>query len=199
LANLAVAFAASGLRTVAVDCDLRRPRLHDFFGLTNDAGFTSVLLGSLPLSKALQSVPDQERLLVLASGPLPPNPSELLSSNRTTDLLRNLAEQADIVLMDSPPALPVTDALILAQRVDCTLMVVTVSVTTQKAAARAVEMLRQVNAPMVGAVLNGVAEETAYANYSYRYYATKVTPVKTDADARSEESAQEVREARHPA
>ncbi|HJV08456.1 MAG TPA: Wzz/FepE/Etk N-terminal domain-containing protein, partial [Acidimicrobiales bacterium] len=99
LSNLAVAFANSGLRTVVVCCDLRRPRLHQFFGLDNATGFTSVLLGNVALSKALQPVPGQERLLVLASGPLPPNPAELLSSSRTADLLRNLAAQADVVLV----------------------------------------------------------------------------------------------------
>lgn len=168
--NLAVAFAASGLRTVAVDCDLRRPRLHEFFGLDNATGFTSVLLGQVAISKALQPVAGQDRLLVLPSGPLPPNPSELLSSGRTAGLLQSIADQADIVLVDTPPALPVTDALVLSQRVDATVIVATAGTTTQKAAARAVEMLRQVNAPVVGAVLNGVSEEGRYGSYSYRYY-----------------------------
>jgi len=179
LANLAVAFASSGLRTVAVDCDLRRPRLHEFFGVSNEVGFTSVLLGNVALSKALQPVPGQERVLVLASGPLPPNPSELLSSSRTADLLRNLAEQADIVLVDSPPALPVTDALILAQRVDSTVLVTTARTTSRKAAARAVEMLQQVHAPLAGAVLNGVASDSGYSSYSYRYYASGAEPGRT--------------------
>lgn len=170
LANLAVAFASSGLRTVAVCCDLRRPRLHQFFGLDNGVGFTSVLLGNVALSKALQPVPGQERLLVLASGPLPPNPSELLSSSRTADLLRNLASQADIVLIDSPPVLPVTDSLVLSQRVDSTVLVSSARVTTRKAAHRAAEMLQQVNAPLVGAVLNGVTEESGYGSYASRYY-----------------------------
>jgi capsular exopolysaccharide synthesis family protein len=197
LANLAVAFAASGLRTVAVDCDLRRPRLHEFFGLANEAGFTSVLLGNLGLSKALQPVPNQERLLVLASGPLPPNPSELLSSSRTVELLRNLAEQADIVLVDSPPSLPVTDALILAQRVDCTVIVTTAGATTRKAAARAVEMLQQVNAPLAGAVLNGIDEESAYSNYSYRYYAM-ATEAPADRGPRPNEATTESPRPRNP-
>lgn len=172
LSNLAVAFANSGLRTVAVDCDLRRPRLHAFFGLSNEVGFTSVLLGNAPLSKALRPVPGQERLLVLASGPLPPNPSELLSSVRTGDLLRNLASQADVVLIDSPPVLPVTDALVLSQRVDATLLISAVRTTTGKAAARTIEMLRQVHAPLVGAVLNGVTDDGGYgySGYGSRYY-----------------------------
>jgi non-specific protein-tyrosine kinase len=172
LANLAVAFASSGLRTIAVCCDLRRPRLHEFFHVNNEVGFTSVLLGNVALSKALQPVRGQDRLFVLASGPLPPNPAELLSSSRTADLLRNLASQADIVLIDSPPVLPVTDALILSQRVDTTVLVSSARTTTRKAAARAVEMLHQVNAPLVGAVLNGVTEEGGYGTYASRYYTT---------------------------
>lgn len=170
LSNLAVAFASSGLRTVAVCCDLRRPRLHEFFGLDNAVGFTSVLLGNVALSKALQPVANQERLLVLASGPLPPNPAELLSSGRTADLLRNLADQADVVLIDAPPVLPVTDSLVLSQRVDATVLVSSAHLTTRKAIHRAAEMLHQVNAPLVGAVLNGVDEENGYGGYSGRYY-----------------------------
>lgn len=170
LANLAVAFAAAGLRTVAVDCDLRRPRLHEFFGLANDSGFTSVLLGQVALSKALKPVPGQERLLLLSAGPLPPNPSELLSSARTVDLLRNLREQADIVLVDSPPTLPVTDALVLSQQMDSTVIVTTAGTTTRRAATRVVEVLQQVKAPLIGTVLNGVTGRSGYANYSYQYY-----------------------------
>jgi polysaccharide biosynthesis transport protein len=173
LSNLAVAFASSGLRTVVVCCDLRRPRLHQFFGLDNAVGFTSVLLGNVALSKALQPVPGQDRLLVLASGPLPPNPAELLSSSRTADLLRSLASQADIVLIDSPPVLPVTDSIVLSQRVDSTVLVVSASTTTRKAAHRAAEMLHQVNAPLVGAVLNGVSEDTGYGGYASRYYSAE--------------------------
>jgi len=170
LANLAVAFANSGMRTVAVCCDLRRPRLHQFFGLDNAVGFTSVLLGNVTLASALQPVPGQERLLLLASGPLPPNPAELLSSSRTADLFRTLAGQADIVLIDAPPVLPVTDSLVLSQRVDATVLVSSAGTTTRKAAARAVEMLYQVDAPLVGAVLNGVTEESGYGGYASRYY-----------------------------
>jgi capsular exopolysaccharide synthesis family protein len=171
LSNLAVAFANSGLRTVVVCCDLRRPRVHQFFGLENAVGFTSVLLGNVPLARALQPVPGVDRLLVLASGPLPPNPAELLSSSRTADLLGNLAAQADIVLIDCPPVLPVTDSIVLSQRVDATVLVVSARSTTRKAAHRAAEMLHQVNAPVIGAVLNGVEEDSGYGGYASRYYA----------------------------
>ena len=169
LSNLAVAFSSAGLRTIVVDCDLRRPRLHQFFGVSNEIGFTSVLVGTSGLAKALQPVPGQERLLVLASGPLPPNPSELLSSQRTADLLHSLSSQADVVLIDSPPSLPVTDASVLSQLVDSTVLVTTAGGTTRKVAGRAVEMLQQVGAPLVGVVLNGVTTESGYGTYSYQY------------------------------
>jgi capsular exopolysaccharide synthesis family protein len=171
LANLAVALARSGSTVAIVCCDLRRPRVHEFFGLENEVGFTSVLLGKVPLAGALQEVPEQARLSLLASGPLPPNPSELLSSKRTVEVLGSLQAEFDIVLIDAPPVLPVTDALVLSGRVDATLLVAVAGATTRKEAARAVELLRQVDAPLVGAVLNGVDTEGSYgyAYQSYRY------------------------------
>jgi len=171
LANLAVALARSGSTVAIVCCDLRRPRVHEFFGLKNDVGFTSVLLGKVGLAGAMQEVPDQARLSLLASGPLPPNPSELLSSKRTVEVLGSLQAEYDIVLIDAPPVLPVTDALVLSGRVDATLLVAVAGATTRKEAARAVELLRQVDAPLVGAVLNGVDTEGSYgyAYQSYRY------------------------------
>ena len=171
LANLAVALARSGSTVAIVCCDLRRPRVHEFFGLDNEVGFTSVLLGKVGLAGAMQEVPDQARLSLLASGPLPPNPSELLSSKRTVEVLGSLQAEYDIVLIDAPPVLPVTDALVLSGRVDATLLVAVAGATTRKEGARAVELLRQVDAPLVGAVLNGVDTEGSYgyAYQSYRY------------------------------
>ncbi len=168
-ANLAVALARAGERVVIVSCDLRRPRLHDFFGLSNHVGLTSVLLGEVPLSSALQPVNEVNRLWLLASGPLPPNPSELLSSARAAEVLNGLQSFADTVLVDCPPVLPVTDAAVLSAKVDGTLLVVTAGDTTRKQVARTVELLRQVNAPLVGAVLNNAPAEGAYT-YLYRYY-----------------------------
>lgn len=169
LANLAVALARSGSTVAIVCCDLRRPRVHEFFGLKNDVGFTSVLLGKVGLAGAMQEVPDQARLSLLASGPLPPNPSELLSSRRTVEVLGSLQAEYDIVLIDAPPILPVTDALVLSGRVDATLLVAVAGATTRKEAARAVELLKQVDAPLVGAVLNGVDTAGSYG-YAYGSY-----------------------------
>jgi capsular exopolysaccharide synthesis family protein len=170
LANLGVAFARAGHRVVLVCCDLRRPRIHDFFGVSNGRGLTSVLLGEVPLRRALQPT-STERLFVLASGALPPNPSELLASKRVSDVLDALRDDGYLVLIDSPPVLPVTDAMVLSTRVDATLLVCVAGETTRKEVARAVELLNQVGAPLVGAVLNGVTEEVGYP-YRYGYYRT---------------------------
>jgi capsular exopolysaccharide synthesis family protein len=161
--------ANTGQRVIIVCCDLRRPRIHEFFGLTNATGFTSVLLGKSPLSAALQPVPGQAGLALMASGPPPPNPSELLASRRTAEVLAALRSECDVVLVDSPPVLPVTDSIVLSRMVDATILVGTASRTTRKEYRRAVELLQQVDAPLVGTVLNGVEEEGLYG-YGYGGY-----------------------------
>jgi len=174
IANLAVVLAKAGERVVVVSCDLRRPRLHEFFGLSNAVGFTSVLLGESPLSSALQRVNDTDPLWLLASGPLPPNPSELLSSKRAAETLSGLAGFADVVLIDCPPVLPVTDSSIISSRVDGTLLVATAGTTTRKQVVRSIELLRQVGAPLVGSVLNNAPSEGGYS-YVYRRYEPPVS------------------------
>lgn len=170
VANLAVALASAGQKVVVVDCDLRRSRLHEFFRLHGAVGFTSVVLGDLPLSEALQRVGGIDGLHVLAAGPRPPNPSELLSGRRSQEVFAALQAIADIVVIDSPPVLPVSDAVALATQVDATLLVANASKTSQRSAARALELLRQVDAPLVGTVLNYTSADAAYGyGYGYRY------------------------------
>ena len=154
VANLAVALAQTGRRVTVVCCDLRRPRLHEFFGVSNDVGLSSVVLGQVPLSTALVRLQNLGRIAVLPSGPPPSNPSELLASRRTAELLKALADASDIVLIDSAPVLPVTDAVVLARMVDATVLVSSARKTTRSQIRRAVERLRQVDAPLAGAVLN---------------------------------------------
>jgi capsular exopolysaccharide synthesis family protein len=166
--NLAVALGLAGQRVAVVSCDLRRPRLHEFFDLSNTVGFTSVLLGSVPLSAAVQRVPGIDRISVLPSGPVPPNPSELLSSSRTADVMSAIQAEHHIEHVDSPPVLPVTDSLVLSALADAVILVATAGVTTKKEAHRAVELLRQVDAPLVGTVLNGATAHTGY-EYGYGY------------------------------
>jgi non-specific protein-tyrosine kinase len=160
---------------VIICSDLRRPRIHEFFGLSNEVGLTSVLLGEASISTALQPVEGVDRLSVLASGPLPPNPSELLQTRRNAEVLAGLQADGHFLLIDSPPVLPVTDALVLSKRVDATLLVCASGSTGRKELSRAVEVLRQVDAPLIGAVLNGVTHESSYG-YSYQYTSYEGTP-----------------------
>ena len=169
--NLGVALASAGQRVMMCCCDLRRPRIHEFFGLSNSVGFTSVLLGQAELSEATQKVPGTDNLYLLASGPPPPNPSELLSSPRTSEVLTALQAACDIVLLDCPPVLPVTDAGVLAGQVDATLVVVSAGATTRRDLGRAIELLQQIEAPVVGLVLNGVSDQGGYGYGYNRYYA----------------------------
>ncbi len=170
IANLGVALAQTGKRVIIVCCDLRKPRLHDFFQLDNTVGFTSVVLGELSTQSALQTVPSVPGLRILASGPLPHNPSELLASQRTGEVLTALLAEADIVLVDSPPTLPVTDSSVIAGRVDGTLLIVMAGKTTRRHVTQAAELLGQVGAPLLGAILNGVSPGTHGSSYYYDYY-----------------------------
>lgn len=177
IANLAVALARAGQRVTVMSCDLRRPRIHEFFNMSNSVGFTSVLVGAASLSSALQDVEGDYPLRILPSGPIPPNPSELLSSRRAAQVISALAAQSDVVLIDCPPVLPVTDAAVLSSHVDGTLLVATSGTTTVKQLHRAVELLRQVDAPLVGLVMNGAPPEDAYG-YGYGYYRYEERPPK---------------------
>jgi len=168
-ANLAWTMAEAGQSVVLVDCDLRRPRIHSFFNLTNERGMTSVLLGESTLADALQAVPNQPRLRVLASGSVPPNPSELLSSRAAADIFTALSNHADIVILDSAPVLPVTDAAILANQADAVILVTSAGISTRRGVGRAFETLHRVNAPLIGVVLNRTPDSDAYVYYGYEY------------------------------
>lgn len=168
-ANLAVALARAGRRVIVVCCDLRRPRVHEFFGLSNEVGLTSVLVGEASLADALRRIPGEDLdLELLASGPLPPNPSELLSGRHFADVLAALQARAEVLVIDSPPVLPVSDAAVLAGIVDATVLVVRPGRTSRKSVRRALAALHRVNAPLAGIVLNGVRRA---GSYTYgRYY-----------------------------
>jgi non-specific protein-tyrosine kinase len=175
LANLAVALAETGASTLLVDCDLRRPSLHTLFGLSNEHGLTSVILaaatGDMPGAAAEQpALPLQptrvENLRLLTSGPVPPNPAELLASRRMAEILALLSGQASYVLLDSPPIIAVADAATLAPRVDGVLLVVRAGKTRRDLAAKARKMLEQVQANVVGVVLtDATLEGSAYSYY----------------------------------
>jgi non-specific protein-tyrosine kinase len=168
VANLATAMAQAGLQVVVVDADLRRPRQHRMFTIGSSEGLTQSLLEGR-LDGNVSPVNDTRGLNVLPSGELPPNPAELLGSLRMQSLLDELTAQGDIVLIDSPPVLPVTDAAVLAQYVDGVLLVIDAGRTRLDAARQALQSLRQVGANVLGAVLNGVPERRGAYRYYYRY------------------------------
>jgi non-specific protein-tyrosine kinase len=168
LANLAVLVAGTGQAVVIVDCDLRHPGLHDLFGIDNEVGLTDVLRGE-PISTALRPVPGVEFLSVMTSGPTTSNPAELLASRRWVDVLSALREEA-LVLVDTPPMLPFTDAAVLAAYVDAVVLVAAAGRTSRKELRSAVEFLRQIDAPLIGVVLNEVAKSVAPTYDLERYY-----------------------------
>jgi non-specific protein-tyrosine kinase len=168
LANLAVTLAEAGRRVIVIDCDLRRPRQHDLFGVANGAGLTTLIRDE----GAQASPPLQETeiagLWVLPSGPLPPNPVELLASQRMGQIIERLKERADMLLFDAPPVVVVTDAAVLAGKVDGVLLVVNAGSTRRQLALRAKELLERVNARLVGAVLTNVALDSTLNTYYAR-------------------------------
>lgn len=167
VSNLAVALARSGQKVLIVDCDLRRPRLHEYFGVSKECGFTSVFLGQVSPHAALQMAPDVPNLAILASGPVPPNASELLSDRRTGEIFAALQEDFDVALVDSPPVLPVADPVALSVWVEATLLVVAAGRTQREGLQRTIEVLRQGEAPLVGIVLNEVQHQDVYSRYTY--------------------------------
>jgi polysaccharide biosynthesis transport protein len=167
-ANLAVVTAQSGRRVILVDADLRRPSLHRFFGLTNSLGMTSLLLDpGLTLDDAVQEIEQVPGLGVLTSGPLPPNPAEVLGSPRMADLLERLRERADLAVIDSPPLLVVTDAAVLSTRVSGTVLVVDSGATRTDTARKAVDVLAKVGVKALGVVVNKLNPSTVRGYYYY--------------------------------
>jgi len=172
LANLGVVFAQAGERVLLVSCDLRRPRIGAFFGLGEQVGLTSVLLDEQTLEEAILPVPGIDRLSLLPAGPVPPNPAELLGSPRARDIFIRLRDQYDLVLIDSPPVLPVTDAAILSRYADATVMLAAAGKTRRADLHRAVEKLGQGGTTILGTVLNKTTRQTGqYYGYSYTYQA----------------------------
>jgi capsular exopolysaccharide synthesis family protein len=189
VANLGVVMAQAGLKTIIVDCDLRRPVQHRVFGLVNLGGLADVLTSpDLEIKNYLRD-PGFENLQVMSSGFLPPNPSELLGSERMKQLLTDLTEMADVVIFDSPPALGFADAVVLSNRVDGVVLVTNAGQTRCGMAQQAVSNLQQAGANLLGAVLNRVPlQREGY--YYQRYYSGRdghgsaVEPVQTRREGR---------------
>ena len=166
LANLAVTTAQAGREVILVDCDLRRPTLHNIFDLKNDVGLTTMVVDDAAMESPPLRDTGVESLQLVSSGPLPPNPSELLGSRRMEEIIAALLERADVVLFDAPPVVAVTDAAVLATKVDGVLLVVNAGGTKRDYARVAKARLEKVNANLLGAVLNNVRFDVSL----HRYY-----------------------------
>jgi non-specific protein-tyrosine kinase len=170
VSNLAITLAQAGRRVVVVDADLRRPQLSDYLGIEGAAGLTDVLIGRADLDEVLQPWGDLP-MQVLPSGPIPPNPSELLGSARMEALLGELSARADIVLFDAPPLLPITDAVVLARLCDGAVLIARYGFTHREHLRRAVAMLADVNVRLLGTLLNMVpakGSDVYFSEYRYR-------------------------------
>ncbi|GIG38654.1 polysaccharide biosynthesis tyrosine autokinase [Cellulomonas phragmiteti] len=163
--NLAIALAESGRRVLLVEADLRRPRVSQTLGLESAVGLTNILAGQVDESEVIQQW-GPSGLSVLASGTLPPNPSELLGSARMRAFVQRMRQRFDVVVLDTPPTLPVTDASIAAVHADSVVLVVRYGHTTRDQARLAVESLRVVDAPIAGVIINGAPLRSAGVAYS---------------------------------
>ncbi|MBS0952326.1 CpsD/CapB family tyrosine-protein kinase [Lactiplantibacillus plantarum] len=168
--NLAVEYAKKGLQVLLVDADLRRPTIHQTFAISNQRGVSSWLSGQLTdVNEAIYPVLDH--LFVMPSGPKPPNPAELLASDRMTEFLTVATRKLDLVIVDAPTILPVTDARILAGQVDGTVLVVRQNFVEKVAVRQAVSALKNARAQLFGTILNDVDIKTH--GYGYGYYGTE--------------------------
>jgi capsular exopolysaccharide synthesis family protein len=166
--NLAAALAEAGHRVAVIEADLRRPKVTRYLGLVGGAGLTNVLSGSANVEEVLQAAGDNYD--VLAAGPTPPNPGELLSSHHMFDLLEKFRSQYDYVLVDAPPLLPVADAVAMSVYVDGTLLSVKYGATRDEQLKQAALSLDRVNAKLLGVVLNIIPRSAQFAQaYGYGY------------------------------
>ena len=168
-ANLASVFTDQGKRVLLVDADMRKPTVQRTFGLSNIVGLTTLLSDpEQELAKVIQLVTGTE-LHVLTSGPIPPNPSELLNSNRMNILMKRFEDMFDIIIYDMPPVTSVTDAQIMAAKADGVVFVIRHGVSQKDSVLNAKELLEMVNANILGVVFNGGEKKNTQSYYGYGY------------------------------
>jgi succinoglycan biosynthesis transport protein ExoP len=182
--NCGIMLAQQGRRVLLIDADLRRPSIHMRLKMKNERGLTNILTGRAIASECIVKYPEVPNLSVLTAGSSPPRPSELLGSEVINDLLSQWRKEYDHILIDSPPALSVTDAVLLSPKCDRVVLVIRAGQTTKGALSRARDLLLQVNAQVLGVVVNAVdlnAPQYYYYSYgsSHRSYYTDDTRVNT--------------------
>jgi len=168
IGNLALTYAQSDRKVLLIDADMRKPTVHRTFGLSNRIGLSAYLSRQCDLEPAIQAS-DVPNLSIMTSGNIPPNPSEMLNSKSMTRLIELLREQFDIILIDTPPILAVTDAQLLASRSDGVLLVINAGKVKKDIAAKAKDNLMRVNARLLGVVLNNVKRKDSEEYYYYYY------------------------------
>ena len=167
VANLAVSFARQGKKVLLIDSDLRRPTIGATFNIINPIGLTNYLTEQSVSVNDIFYKTSIDKLYIIPSGPIPPNPSELIGSKKMKKLIKMLEDAFDLIIYDAPPVLSVTDAQILSTKVDGTIIVVRVNKTEKEAVKQAVELIKHVNGKIIGTILNDVVGES---NGYYGYY-----------------------------
>lgn len=191
--NLAVILAQDGTRVLLIDADLRRPSLHHRFGLSGKVGLSTVLSGQSTLAQSVQNVTEVPTLDILSSGPVPPFPTTMVGSSAMADLLREAGAIYSYVVIDTPPVLSVTDAVVLSQLADSVVLVVRHGKSTKPTIRRARDLLARSGAPLAGIVLNAVdlnsAEYYGYYGY-YGYSYSSLDPAGWEAQKKSSGSSE---------
>lgn len=167
--NLAVTLAQMGSRVLIVDSDLRRPAVHNFFAMDKTYGLTNVLIGSLGFNDVVKHT-EIDKLDVITAGDIPPNPAELVSSESMRKFISEARSHYDYVILDSPPIIAVTDAAVLATRVDGVLLVVSSGTVSRKEVTRAVNLIKNVRSAVMGVVVNALDIKKIYGSYYYYFH-----------------------------
>jgi capsular exopolysaccharide synthesis family protein len=168
-ANLAITVAQMGSKTLLLDSDLRRPAIHNFFKLDRNYGLTNYLIGTMSFDEVIKKS-DINNLDIVTCGDIPPNPSEMLASRAMRNFLEEAKKRYDMIILDSPPVIAVTDAAILSTRVDGVIMVVASGFVNRREVQRAINLLRNVNARILGVLLNGLDIKKIYGSYYYYFH-----------------------------
>ncbi len=169
VSNLGIVLALSGVKTLLIDCDLRRPVLHKLFQEDKEPGVVNILAGQSEVKSVIHKT-KIDNLHIITCGAIPPNPAEMLGSHRMKELLSELKKKFDIILLDSPPVIAVTDPVVLSSEVDGVVLVIKSGSTSSDAVLRAKSLLENVQARIVGAVLNNVWVEGLYGRYGYYHH-----------------------------
>jgi capsular exopolysaccharide synthesis family protein len=191
--NLAMILSALGYRVLLVDADMRKPTVHKLAGLSNKVGLSTALATPSPWQDLIQAGDDHDRLHILTSGSLPPNPMLLLESNKMAALLQEWRQEYDYVLVDTPPVIGITDAQCLTSKVDTFILVAAINRSTRSGISRALEVLSTARANVSGLLINMIGSSDSEYHYGYydRYYLNPSDAIEEDPDL-EEESDSEV-------